>query len=134
LSGWARTRSAGDAIQVSLQELFPVTFKSHEHDAIAKLGMASDHAPVDDDGAVVEPKCDPNADAERERHEQLDVTAAATQIRGFEAHGDFGPFLAEFDLDLQGVTSMEAAILFKRSGSSGLGVGRFRVSKIHGWL
>src|SRR5208283_207248 len=46
---------AGNAIQVSFQELFPLTFKFYEHDAVAELGMACDHAPADDDGATVQP-------------------------------------------------------------------------------
>jgi len=125
---------AGDAIQVSLQELFPFTFKFQEHDAVAELRMAGDHASVDHKGVTVEPKRDPNAGADRERHEQLDVATAATEVCGFQAHRNVGAFLAEFDLDLEGVTRMEAAIVFDGSGSSGLGVGGIRVGEIHGWL
>ena len=73
LQGWYRVAQpslhgthdlAGNGVQVSFQELFPLTFEFHEHDAVAELGMACDHAPADDDGATVEPKYDANADAE----------------------------------------------------------------------
>ena len=108
-----------------------LTFEFHEHDAVAELGMAGDDASADDDGAAVEPKRDANAGADRKRHEQLDVAAAATEVGGFESQGEVGAFLADFGLDLDGVAIMEAAIMFGGSGSRRLWVGHVRVGPIH---
>jgi hypothetical protein len=50
--------------------------------------------------------------ADGEGHHQLDVAAGATEVGGGEAHGDVVAFQAEFNLDLDGVTGMKAAIAF----------------------
>jgi len=119
----------GDRLQVTAQELFSLTFEIQEHDAVAELGMAGDDASLDDDGVTAEPEGDLHAGAEWKGHHQLDVAAAATEIGGFEAHGDVAAFLADFDLDLDGVARMLAAIRFCGSGVRGS-----RVGQIHGWL
>src|SRR5208337_1074093 len=89
--------------------------------------MAGDDESLDDDGTVVEPEGGSNAGAEWELHEHLDVTAATTEVGGYEAQWDVATFLVDFDLDLDGTARMEAAIGCGWSGSRGLGVGR-----IHG--
>jgi hypothetical protein len=101
-----------DGMQVTVQELFSLTFEIHEHDAIAELGMASDDASLDDDVGAAEPKGDLHACAESEGHDQLDVAAAKTEVGGFEAHGGVAAGLADFDWDLNVVASMEAGIGF----------------------
>jgi hypothetical protein len=68
-----------------------------------------------------------HARAEWQGHDQLDVATAATEVNGFETHGNVAAFLVDFDLDLDGVARMEAAIAFEQNGSSGLRIGR-----IHG--
>ena len=45
-----------DGVQVSVQELFSLTFEFHEHDAVAELGMAGDDESSDDHGVAVEPE------------------------------------------------------------------------------
>jgi len=92
--------------------LFPLTFEFHEHDAVAELRMAGDDDSSDDNGAGIEPEGGLNADCEWELHLHLDVAAAATEIGGYEAHGDVAAILAEFDLDLDGIARMAAAIGF----------------------
>jgi hypothetical protein len=49
---------------------------------------------------------------------QLDVAAAKTEVGGLEAHRGIAACLADFDDDLNGVASMEAAIGFGYSGVS----------------
>jgi len=110
-----------------VQELFSLTFEFHKHDAIAELGMAGDDESSDDNGVAVEPDGGMKADADGERNQQLDVTAAAADVGGFEAHRDVAAFLVDFDLDLKGVARVKAAVMFGNSGGRGLGVGR-----IHG--
>ena len=117
----------GDRLQVTAQELISFTFEIHEHDAVAELGMAGDDASLDDDGVAAEPEGDLQACAEWEGHDQLDVAAAATEVGGLEAHGEVAAFLADFDLDLDGVARMLAEIWFGGNRVGGLGVGR-----IHG--
>ena len=92
--------------------MFSLTFKFHEHDAVAELGMAGDDDTLNDDGAGVEPERGLNPGCEWELHERLDVAAAATEVGGYEAHGDVDAFLAEFDLDLECVARMAAVIGF----------------------
>lgn len=117
----------GDGCQVTAQELFSLTFEFHEHDAVAELGMPSDDDSANDNGITVEPKGGLDADRKWELQEHLDVAAAATEVGGYEAHGNVAALLSEFDLDLEGVARMKAPVGFGCGGGSGLGVGR-----IHG--
>jgi hypothetical protein len=100
----------GDGVQVLLQELFRVPFEFLEYDAVAILGMTGYDASLYDDGMAVEPECGLNVSADGEGHHQFDIAAGATEVGGGEAHGDVIAFLAEFDLDLDGVAGMKAAI------------------------
>ena len=93
-----------------MQELFRLTFKFLEHHAVAILGMTGYDKALYDDGVVVEPECGLNGSADRERHYQLDVAAAATEVGGGEANGDVAAVRSEFDLDLDRVAAMKAAI------------------------
>jgi hypothetical protein len=102
----------GDSCQVTAQELFSLTFEFHEHDAVAELGMPSDDDSANDNGITVEPKGGLNADCKWELQEHLDVAAAATEVGGYEAHGNVAALLAEFDLDLEGVARMKAPVRF----------------------
>lgn len=90
--------------------MFCLTFEFLEHHAVTKLGMTGYDACLYDDGVAVEPECGLNVSADREGHYQLDVAAGATEVGGGEADGDVAAFLAEFDLDLDGVAGMKAAI------------------------
>jgi len=101
-----------DGVQVLLQELFRVTFEFLEYDAVAILGMTGYDASLYDDGMAVEPECGLNVSADGEGHHQLDIAACETEVGGGEAHGDVIAFLTEFDLDLDGVAGMKAAIAF----------------------
>jgi hypothetical protein len=74
--------------------------------------MAGDDPSLDNDRVAVEPEGGLNLGSDGERHHQLDVTTGATEVGGGQAHGDVIAFLAEFDLDLDGVARMEAAIAF----------------------
>jgi hypothetical protein len=93
-----------------VQELFCLTFEFLEHHAVAILGMTGYDKSLYDDGVVVKPECGLNVSAHRERHYQLDVAAAATEVGGGEADGDVAALLAEFDLDLDSVAAMKPAI------------------------
>jgi len=95
-----------------VQELFCLTFKFLEHHAVAILGMTGYDKSLYDDGVVVEPECGLNVSTDREGHYQLDVAAAATEVGGGEANGDVAAFRSEFDLDLDRVAPMKAAITF----------------------
>src|SRR5271166_2390229 len=127
----------GDAIQVALQEYFclALTFKIHEHDAVAEFGVAGDDEASECDGAAVQPKGRVEADTHGERYRQADVTASATEVRGFAAQGEFAVILQDFDGDLDGVARMSAAI---GGAWSGEGVGGIAgIWGIHGtcsWL
>jgi hypothetical protein len=106
-----------------VQELFSLTFEFHEHDAVAEFGMAGDDESSEDDGVAVEPEGGLNADADWELRAQMNVTTAATEVGGYEAHGDVAAFSLDFDLDLDGVARMKATIFFGYSEVRGLGVG-----------
>jgi len=93
-----------------VQEVFCLTFEFLEHHAVAILCMTGYNKALYDDGVVFEPECGLNVSADRERHYQLDVAAAATEVGGCKADGDVVAFLAEFDLDLDGVAAMKTAI------------------------
>jgi hypothetical protein len=95
-----------------VQKLFCLTFEFLEHHAVAILGMTGYDPSLYDDGVGVEPEGGLDADADREGHYHLDVAAAATEIGGGEADGDVTAFRAKFDLDLDGVAAMKAAITF----------------------
>jgi len=92
--------------------LLGVAFEFQEHDAVAELGVAGDDESSNDDGEAVEPEGGSNVDAEWELGYELDVTAAATEVGGYAAQGDAGGLLMDFDLDLDGVARMEAALGF----------------------
>lgn len=111
-NGDTRLSRGDDAVQVLVQELFCLTFEFLEHHAVAILGMTGCDASLYDDGVAVEPECSLNMSADGEGHHQFDVAAAAAEVGGGEAEGDIAAFLAEFDLDLDGVASMKAAIAF----------------------
>jgi hypothetical protein len=100
------------AVQALLQELFCLIFEFLEHHAVAILGMTGCDASLYDNGAPVEPECGLNMSADGEGHHQLDVAAAAAEVGGGKAQGDIAAFLAEFNLDLDGVAAMKAAIAF----------------------
>ena len=74
--------------------------------------MTGCDASLYDDGVAVEPECGLNLSADGEGHHQFDVAAAAAEVGGGKAEGDIAAFLAEFDLDLDGIASMKAAIAF----------------------
>jgi hypothetical protein len=76
--------------------------------------------PSYDDRVPVEPERGLKVSADGEGHHQLDVAAGATEVGGGEAHGDVVAFQAEFNLDLDGVTGMKAAIAFGESQRSWL--------------
>jgi len=105
-----------------------VPFEFLEYDAVAILGMTGYDASLYDDGMAVEPECGLNVSADGEGHHQFDIAAGATEVGGGEAHGDVIAFLAEFDLDLDGVAAMKAAIALGWSRRSGLGIGRIHES------
>ena len=90
--------------------MFCLTFEFLEHQAVAILGMTGYDKSLYDDGVVVEPECGLNVSTDREGHYQLDVAAAATEVGGGEADGDVTAFRVDFDLDLDGVAAMKAAI------------------------
>jgi hypothetical protein len=52
-----------------------------------------------------------------ERHHHLNVAAATTEIRCFEAHGDFNAFGADFDLDSHRVADKFSSISWGGSGN-----------------
>ena len=114
----------GDGLQVAVQELISLTFEIQEHDAVAELGMAGYDSPLDGYGGVTEPEGELHTDAQWEGRYQLDVAAASTEVGGFQAHGEVAAFLADFDLDLDGIAGMVAAIWFSGSGGGRLGVGQ----------
>ena len=95
-----------------MQELFSLTVEFLEHHAVAILGMTGYDACLYDDGVALEPECGLNVSADGERHHQLDVAAGAAEVGSGEARGDVIAFLAEFDLDLDGIARMQAAITF----------------------
>ena len=74
--------------------------------------MTGCDASLYDDGVAVGPECGLNVSADGEGYHQLDVAPAATEVGGGKANGDVAAFLAEFDLDLDGVAAMKAAIAF----------------------
>ncbi len=98
----------GDGVLVALEEVFCLTLKIDKYDAVAEIGMAGNDESMDDDGVAVEPESDLNPGAARHWHDELDVAASATEVGGFEAHGDVAAFPADFDLDLDGVARMVA--------------------------
>jgi hypothetical protein len=102
--------SGGDGVEITAQELFCLAFEFHEHDAVAELGMAGNDDSPDDDGAGVEPESGLNAGCEWELYEHLDVATAATEVGGYQPQGDVAAFLTEFDLDLDGVARIAAAV------------------------
>jgi hypothetical protein len=108
--------------------LISIAFEIEEHDAVAELGVASDYASADDDGAIVEPESGMNTGGEWESHHQLNVAAAPTEVGGLEVHGDVVAFEVDFDLHIYGVARKVAAIVIDEHGSRGLRVGR-----MHGW-
>jgi hypothetical protein len=99
-----------DAIQVSAQEWFGLTFKFVELDSVAILRMAGDDVSADDDGIRVEPESGLQARADGQRHHEFDVASGAAEVGGGEAHGDGVAFLANFDLHLNGEAGMLAAV------------------------
>jgi hypothetical protein len=108
--------------------LVSIGFEVEEHDAIAELGVTSDYASADDDGTIVEPESGMNAGGDRERHDQLNVAASATEVGGLEAHGNIVAFEVDFDLHMDGVARKVAAIVIGEHGSRGLRVGRMHGS------
>jgi hypothetical protein len=72
--------------------------------------MAGDDESSEDGGVAVEPEGGLNADADWELRAQMNVTTAATEVGGFKAQGDVAAFSLDFDLDLDGVATMEATI------------------------
>jgi hypothetical protein len=113
---------ADDGVDIAVQKHFCLTFVIHEHHSVTELRVAGDDASADDDGLAIEPEFGFNAATDGERHHQLDVTAAAAEVGGFEAQGDVAAFLMEFDLDLDGAAGIAAAIVFSRGGCKGLGI------------
>ena len=107
-----RLSRGDDAVQVLVQKLFCLTFEFLEYHPVAILRMTGYDASLYDDGVGVEPEGGLDANADREGHYQLDVAAAATEVGGGEAHGDVVALLVEFDLDLDGIAGMKAAIAF----------------------
>ena len=87
-----------------------MTLEFHEHDAVSELKMTGDNSALDCNRRFVEPESDMKGSADGKGHHQLDVTTSATEIGGSESHGDIVTFLVKFDLDLDGVTRMTAAI------------------------
>jgi len=101
-----------------------LAFKIHKHDAVAILRMARDYQAVNDSGIALEPECEVDATADGKWDEELDVTASAAEVGGFEAHGNVAAFLVNFDLDVCGETWMPAALGFGCGGLTRLGGGR----------
>jgi hypothetical protein len=95
--------------------------------------MAGDDASSDDDGVGVEPEGRLDAGADGEGQYELDVAAAATEVGSLETHGDVAAFLADFELDLDGVAAMEAAVVRGSSVGRGLGFGRIHGSALGLW-
>jgi len=105
----------------------------HKLNAVAELGMTGDDASVDEYGMAVEPESGSNTDVDCQGHDHLDVTAAAAEVGGLQAHGDLVALLVDFDLDLQRIARMAAAIGFGWRAGRGLGVGRIH-GLTRGWL
>ena len=100
----------GDGVQVALQDLGSLTFEIHECYAVAKLGMTGDDESPDEKGSPVEPEGSPQADADGERNHQLDVTAAAAEVGGFEAQGDIAAVWADLDGNVDRIARMLTAL------------------------
>lgn len=107
-----RWLSGGDGFEIAEEELFSVVLEIEEHDAIAELGVASDDASANMDGAVVEPESGLNVSAQDQRFDQVHVAAAATEIGRFHVEGRSGAFLAKINWDLDGITRMQPTIGF----------------------
>lgn len=105
-----------NGIKVSVEKYFRLIFKIHEHDAIAELWMARDYASAHDQHGISQPKSGLHAKADWQGREHLNVAAAATEVGGFEAGGDKTAFWMDFDLHLDGVTRILAAIISCESG------------------
>jgi len=97
--------------------LFVIGFEFEEHDAVAELGVASDDASADVDGAIVEPESDVDVGADGHGHHQLNVAAAAAEVGGLHAKRDVAAIFAEFDLDLGGIALVMAALGMGKGGS-----------------
>src|SRR5271163_872762 len=97
--------------------------------------MAGDDASPNDYRMIRQPEHGLHANADAQRRERLDVAAAATEIGGFEAHGNGAAFGVDLDWNLHGVTGMPAAVIVTiiigigDGGKGGLDLGR-----IHGRL
>ena len=98
------TLLGGDGVEISAESLFGVGFEFLKHDSVPELGVAGDDRSANDRGVTVEPESRSYPDADRQRNEDLDVTPAAAQVGGFQPHRDVVAFLANFDLNLDGIT------------------------------
>jgi hypothetical protein len=78
--------------------------------------MEGDDTSEEDDGLAIEPEFDSNAGGDGQWHHQLDVTAAAAEIGGFEAQRDVAACQMDFGLDVNGLARIAAAIVFDRGG------------------
>lgn len=107
-------------LDVALQKLFAILFELQEHDAVAELGVAGNHAPAKIDGRIVEPEAAMSIGAGRQGLRELDVAATAAEIGGFGAEGEVGSVAVQFDGDLHGIARGGTALGLDWSRTDGL--------------
>jgi hypothetical protein len=88
----------------------PIVFEFKELDAVAELGVAGDDASPHAHGAIAEPERGGDISADGKWHHQFEVAAAPAKVGGVHTDGNVGAILAKFDLNLNGVAWIAAAV------------------------